>query len=67
MAKPFVPRFKKKTSPNRNIVKDIKSLVNIATAVPRTLIEEISIATSKKQKPTPSGVKEKRILLRRIL
>ena len=59
MAKPFVPRFKKKTSPNRNIVKDIKSLVNIATAVPRTLIEEISIATSKKQKPTPSGVKEK--------
>ena len=60
MAKPFVPRFKKKTSPNRNIVKDIKSLANIVTAVPRTLIEEISIATSKKQKPTPSGVtKEK--------
>jgi hypothetical protein len=60
MAKPFIPRFKKKTSPNRNIVKDIKSLVNIATAVPRTLIEEISIATSKKQKPTPSGVKKKK-------
>jgi hypothetical protein len=60
MAKPFVPRFKKKTSPNRNIVKDIKSLANIVTAIPRTLIEEVSIATSKKQKPTPSGVTKKK-------
>jgi hypothetical protein len=60
MAKPFIPRFKKKTSPNRNIVKDIKSLAGIVTAIPRTLIEEISIATSKKQKPTPSGVTKKK-------
>ena len=60
MAKPFIPRFRKKTSPNRNIIKDIKSLAGIVTAVPRTLIDEITIATSKKQKPTPSGVKKKK-------
>ena len=58
MPKPNIPRFKKKPSGNRNLAKDVKSLVRAATYVPRQLLKAIS-GKGKMQPPTPSGVKPK--------
>ena len=58
MPKPNIPRFKKKPSGNRNLAKDVKTLVRAATYVPRQLLKAIS-GKGKMQPPTPSGVKPK--------
>jgi hypothetical protein len=56
MPKPNIPRFKKRPSGNRNLAKDVKTLVRAATYVPRKLLKAIG-GKSKMQPPTPSGVK----------